>query len=252
MNTLENKTVADLVTENIKTAHIFKKHGIDFCCGGGISIQKACEKANVNFSDLEKDLLNVENNTTRANNYKSWELDFLTDHIINVHHGYVAENVPLLLQYAARVAKVHGHHYTELLEIQQLFTEVAQELSAHMKKEELILFPFIKKLVSAKKEGEELPKAHFGTVDNPIKMMEAEHEEAGETLRKIAKLSNNYTPPQGACNTYRAFYAKLDEFEQDLHQHIHLENNILFPKSLLMEKELKTKKDKLSKSLPLG
>ncbi|MDT0688961.1 iron-sulfur cluster repair di-iron protein [Salegentibacter sp. F188] len=238
MNTLETKTVADLVTENIKTAHIFKKYGIDFCCGGGISIQKACEKANINYTDLERDLLNVDNTNSRATNYNSWELDFLTDHIINVHHSYVEENIPLLIQYAARVNKVHGHHYTELEEIQQLFSLVATELGGHLRKEELILFPFIKKMVKAKKEGSALPEAHFGTVVNPIKMMEAEHEEAGELLRKISVLSNNYTPPQGACNTYRAFYAKLEEFEQDLHQHVHLENNILFPKALQLEKEL--------------
>lgn len=239
MNTIETKTVADMVTENIKTAHVFKKYGIDFCCGGGVSIQKACEKANVNYEDLMKDLLGVENSVSHATNYNNWALDFLTDHIINVHHTYVEENIPLLIQYSDRVAKVHGHHYNELLEINALVHEVAGELSAHMKKEELILFPFIKKMVRAKKEGTELNPPHFGTVDNPIKMMEAEHEEAGEILRRIAELSNNYTPPQGACNTYRAFYAKLEEFEQDLHQHVHLENNILFPKSLKLEKELR-------------
>ena len=239
MKKLESKTVADLVTENIKTAHIFKKYGIDFCCGGGISIQKACEKANVDYELLAGELLNVDNSISRATNYNSWELDFLTDHIINVHHSYVEENIPLLLQYSERVAKVHGHHYTELLEIKELFREVSGELSAHMKKEELILFPFIKKLVLAKKEDTGLPTAHFGSVDNPIRMMEVEHEDAGEILRKIATLSNNYTPPEAACNTYRAFYAKLDEFEQDLHQHVHLENNILFPKSLQLEKELR-------------
>lgn len=241
MNSIETKTVADLVTENIKTAHVFKKYGIDFCCGGGVSIRKACEKANVNYDDLTRDLLNTESSTERATNYNSWELDFLTDHIINVHHTYVEENIPMLLQYAAKVAKVHGQYYTELLEIHQLVTEVAGELSSHMKKEELILFPFIKRLVNAQKNNEELPQAHFGTVDNPIKMMEAEHEDAGELLRRISQLSNNYTPPEGACNTYRAFYAKLDEFEQDLHQHVHLENNILFPKALKLEQQLSDK-----------
>ena len=109
-----------MVTENIKTAHIFKKYGIDFCCGGGISLDRACEKANVDYELLKNDLLNVENNISRATNYNSWELDFLTDHIINVHHSYVEENIPLLMQYAARVAQVHGHHYTELLEIKEL------------------------------------------------------------------------------------------------------------------------------------
>lgn len=239
MTAIDTKTVADIVTENIKTAHVFKKYGIDFCCGGGISIQKACEKANVDFSELEKDLLNVENTTTRANDYNNWSLDFLADHITNVHHGYIEDNNMLLKQYAERVAKVHGHHYTELLEIKELVNEVTGDLSAHCKKEELILFPFIKRMLKSKKEGVELPQAHFGTVDNPIKMMEDEHEEAGDIFKTIAQLSNNFTPPEGACNTYRAFYAKLEEFEQDLHHHIHLENNILFPKALKLEKELR-------------
>lgn len=241
MNNLQNRTVADLVTENIKAAHVFKKYGIDFCCGGGVTISKACKKANVQVEELERDLLDLDKITDRASNYNSWKLDFLTDHIINVHHSYVAENIPLLLQYSQRVLQVHGHHYIELKEIHELLTTVAGELSAHMKKEELILFPFVKKLVKAESEGGPVPETHFGPVDNPIKMMEAEHEEAGDLLRSISKLSNNYTPPPGACNTYRAFYAKLDEFEQDLHQHIHLENNILFPKTLKLEKELRNR-----------
>ena len=239
MTTLQDKTVADVVTENIKAAHVFKKYGIDFCCGGGVSIKKACEKAEIDPVLVETEILNLENIKDRALDFNSWKLDFLTDHIINVHHGYVEESSPLLLQYSQRVNHVHGHHYTELAEIESLVKQVVQELAAHMKKEELILFPFIKKLVKAEREGTEVPPIHFGTVENPIKMMEAEHEEAGEILRKIANLSNNFTPPQGACNTYKAFYSKLEEFEQDLHQHVHLENNILFPKALKLEKTLK-------------
>lgn len=241
MTTLQERTVADVVTENIKAAHIFKKHGIDFCCGGGISIARACEKAKVDPAVLEQELLNLDKTQDRAHDYNSWKLDFLADHIINVHHQYVEESSPLLLQYSKRVNHVHGHHYTELAKIEALVTQVVQAMAAHQRKEELILFPFIKKLVTAERENTEVPTIHFGTVENPIKMMEEEHEEAGEIMRKIAKLSNNFTPPQGACNTYRAFYAKLDEFEQDLHQHIHLENNILFPKALNLEKRLKNK-----------
>ncbi|WP_372917943.1 iron-sulfur cluster repair di-iron protein [Salegentibacter sp.] len=238
MNELRSKTVAQLVTENIDTAHVFKKHGIDFCCGGNIAVSEACENANVDYSTLEKELLNVNPTSSRASNYNSWELDFLTDHIINVHHTYVEENIPLLLQYSAKVTTVHAHHAPELNKIHDLVTEVAGELSGHMKKEELILFPFIKKLVQANREEAAPPKPHFGTADNPIKMMEAEHETAGELLRKISVLSNNYTPPEFACNTYKAFFSKLEEFEQDLHQHVHLENNILFPKTLELEKKL--------------
>lgn len=239
MTTLQERTVADVVTENIKAAHIFKKHGIDFCCGGGVSISRACEKAKIDPAILIEELQNLNTAPDRAFDYNSWKLDFLTDHIINVHHHYVEESSPLLLQYSKRVNHVHGHHYTELVEIEALVTKLVQAMAGHQRKEELILFPFIKKLVKAEAQGTEVPATHFGSVENPIHMMEEEHEEAGDILKRISELSNGYTPPQGACNTYRAFYAKLDEFEQDLHQHIHLENNILFPKALKLEKTLK-------------
>ena len=239
MNITENNTVAEIVTSNIKTADIFKKNGIDFCCGGGITLKKACEKNNILYADLEKELLNSTNSVSKAHNYDSWKLDFLVDHIENIHHSYVAESTPLILQYAERVAKVHGHHYAEVIKINTLFKAVALELAAHMKKEELILFPFIKQLVKADREGIKVKIPHFGTVINPITMMEEEHENAGDILKEIKQLSNNYTPPEGACNTFKALYAKLDEFEQDLHQHIHLENNILFPKAILLERNNK-------------
>lgn len=233
----DNNTVAEVVTHNIKTADVFKKHGIDFCCGGGITIKKACEKKNISYEVLEQELALINNPASKAYNYDSWKLDFLVDHIENIHHSYVAENTPLVLQYAAKVAKVHGHHYVEVVEIDRLFNIVAQELASHMKKEELILFPFIKQLVKADKEGVKVNPAHFGTVNNPIEMMEDEHENAGDILKEISKLSNNYTAPEGACNTFKALYAKLEEFENDLHQHIHLENNILFPKAIKLEEK---------------
>ncbi|TXD48460.1 iron-sulfur cluster repair di-iron protein [Polaribacter sp. IC073] len=235
----ENNTVAEVVTSNIKTADIFKKHGIDFCCGGGISIKKACEKNNIPYETLEKELSELSSAVSKAYNYDGWKLDFLADHIENIHHSYVAESTPLVLQYAERVAKVHGHHYAEVIKINTLFKVVAQELAAHMKKEELILFPFIKQLVKADEAGVKVNQPHFGTVNNPIKMMEEEHESAGDILKEIKKLANNYTPPEGACNTFKALYAKLEEFEQDLHQHIHLENNILFPKAIILEQKNK-------------
>ena len=238
MNYSTTKTVADYVTENIKTAHIFKKHGIDFCCGGGISIEKACEKNNVNFDELVSELSNLEKNTSYLNDYNKWELDFLIDFIINTHHKYVEENLILLKQYGDRVAKVHGHLYSELLEIKELIHIVAGELASHMKKEELILFPFIKKLVNAKRDGTKVEIPNFGTVDNPIKMMEEEHDKAGDIFKRISELTNTYKTPENACNTFKALYAKLEEFEDDLHQHVHLENNILFPKAKLIEVSL--------------
>ena len=237
----ENKTVAEYVTENIKTAHIFKKYGIDFCCGGGITVERACEKNKVNQSDLEKELAEVDVIKDIIEDYDKWELDFLMIYIENVHHTYIRESLPIISQYVNKVAKVHGHHYSEVIEINQLFHEVANELIAHLQKEEQILFPYIKQLVQAKKEGTNRVTPPFGTVNNPIKMMEYEHDSAGNIFKQITKLSNNYTPPEGACNTFRALYAKLDEFEQDLHTHIHLENNILHPKAILLEKSLSNK-----------
>lgn len=234
MNTIENKTVAEVVSENIKTAHVFKKYGIDFCCGGGVTIEKACEKKHLDYNTLKSELLQVDS-APKAYDYNSWKLDFLIDHIVNIHHTYVEESIPLILQYSNRVAEVHGHHYAEVIKINTLFTEVANELAAHLKKEELILFPYIKKLLKLKEEKSNLTPPNFGSVNNPIQMMEEEHESAGDIFKTIAQLTNNYTPPEGACNTFKALYAKLDEFEQDLHQHIHLENNILHPKAIQLE-----------------
>lgn len=234
----EDRTVADVVNQNIKAADVFKKHGIDFCCGGGITIQKACDKNGVEYKVLESELKSIGNNIPRAFNYNNWELDFLIDHIQNIHHTYVEESIPILLQYANKVASVHGHHYTEVVRINTLVEEVAQELASHMKKEELILFPYVKQLVKANKEGVKPMAPHFGTVNNPITVMENEHETAGDIFKEISELSNNFTPPKEACNTFKALYAKLQEFEIDLHQHIHLENNILFPKSKELEKQL--------------
>ena len=234
----KESTVAAIVSNNIKTADVFKKHGIDFCCGGGVSLERVCEKNNIVYNDLLLALENVEKIKNRAENYSSWSLDFLIDHIINIHHSYVRESIVVLQQYVNKVAKVHGHHYTELLEIKALFREVAEELTFHLQKEENILFPYVKYLVQVEKGEAVFSKPQFQTVQNPIDVMEQEHENAGDAFKKIAVLTNNYTPPKEACNTFKALYSKLEEFEQDLHQHVHLENNILHPKAKKLEKNI--------------
>jgi regulator of cell morphogenesis and NO signaling len=231
---LEQK-IADIVALNIQTAHVFKKYGIDFCCGGGITIQKACENKNIDMDLIIQDLKNIDEKVLQSQNYNNWELDFLTDFIVNTHHVYVTESLVFIDAYATKVAKVHGEHHPAVIKIKELFELVAHDLSSHMKKEELLLFPYIKRLVAANKENIKIDKAQFGSVNNPINMMEEEHEIVGNLLKEIAVLSNNYNPPVWACNTFKALYAKLDEFEQDLHIHIHLENNILFPKAIAME-----------------
>ncbi|MFC5048464.1 iron-sulfur cluster repair di-iron protein [Aquimarina hainanensis] len=232
------KTVAEVVADNIKTAHVFKKYGIDFCCGGGITIQKACSNHNIDYDIVRNELMAIDQKNKKEFDYNNWELGFLIDHIIHVHHTYVEESIGILLAYTEKVANVHGHHYPELIKIKELFLEVANELTTHMKKEELILFPFIKKLIKADQTQTPYASPHFGTVKNPVQMMEYEHENAGTIFKTIAKLTNNYTPPEEACNTFKALYAELDDFEQDLHLHIHLENNIVHPKAVALEKKV--------------
>lgn len=239
----ESRTIADMVTENIRTAHVFRKYGIDFCCGGGVSLRKASEKAKIDYEKLSEELLKVDTPVQVEQDFNNRRPDELADHISNVHHKYIEENIPLIIGYANRVVQVHGQHYPELIQIQRLFSEAVIELGGHTMKEENILFPFIKEMVRAEGEGitPEIPS--FGTVDNPIKVMEQDHEEVAGIFRRIAALANGYTPPSGVCNTFRAFYSKLEEFNEDLQQHVHLESNILFPKAIELEKKLFPEED---------
>ncbi len=235
---IDSKTVAEIVTENIKTADVFKKNGIDFCCGGNVKVQEICEKKGVDFNIIKEELQHINTGTSIDHDFNSWDLDFLADYIINTHHKYVVKANDLIIQYSDKVAKVHGHHYTEVVEINKLFHSIADELKTHMHKEEMILFPHIKELAIAKRNNTKVAPSPFGTIQNPINMMEAEHDGAGDIIKQITKLSNNFIPPEGACNTFRALYAKLEEYQNDLFQHIHLENNILFPKAIALEEEL--------------
>jgi regulator of cell morphogenesis and NO signaling len=233
-----SKTVAEFVTEDYRTADIFKKFGIDFCCGGKVTLEEICQKKNIELRDLEAELKKLQAAPGRQNDYESWSLTYLADHIVNQHHQYVSTNLDIIQQYAEKVARVHGSNEPSLLDVAQLFLEASGELTMHMRKEELVLFPYVKKLEAAEKLGVHTPEAHFGSVKNPIAMMEDEHETVGEIFKNIAVLTNNYNPPEWACNTYRVLLAKLKEFEDDLHLHIHLENNILFPKAAALEARL--------------
>ena len=229
------KTIGDYVADNIKTAHVFKKYGIDFCCGGGITLEHACEKHGLDINIVREELSNVELNRDRSFKFNNWQPGFLIDYIVNEHHSYVRESLPIISEYASKVARVHGQNYPEVVQVNEIITEVVKELSAHLQKEEQILFPYIKELESADNDKRMPHQAPFGHVNNPITMMEKEHESAGDAFKAIAELTNNYTPPMGACFTFRALYSKLQEFEEDLHQHIHLENNILHKKALQLQ-----------------
>lgn len=235
----ENQIIGELVAKDYRTASVFKKYNIDFCCQGNRTIQEACDKRNIDSKSVLDDLdLTIQSKSETSIDFQSWPLDLLADYIEKKHHRYVQDKTLEIQPYLDKICKVHGEHNPELFEIKKEFNASAGELASHMKKEELVLFPFIRKMVKAKQENKDVDSAHFGTVRNPIQMMMDEHTIEGNRFRRIEELSNNYTPPHYACNTYLVSFALLQEFEQDLHQHIHLENNILFPKAIEIEKEL--------------
>lgn len=236
-NASKEASIGELVAKDLRKAEVFKKFNIDFCCGGKKTLSQVCNDKQINIKDIESEFEKLDSTSESiSQNYNEWSLDFLVDFIINTHHKYVKSSLPLLMEYTAKVAKVHGKEHLEVVTIYDLFKEASEELNSHMMKEETILFPYIKQLVNEKKSVNEC--CSFGTVKNPIRMMEHEHDVVGNIFKTIRELSNDYTPPEDACTTYKLSYKKLEEFENDLHQHIHLENNILFPKSIKLESEL--------------
>lgn len=235
MDILEQPTIGEYVAKDYRTAAVFSKYGIDFCCKGNRTIEEACSKKELDSEAIEKEIIQLlETKAEGTIDFKSWPTDLLIDYIEKTHHRYVEEKSTVLLAFLDKLCKVHGEHHPELFSINELFKGSAAELAQHMKKEEFILFPFVKKMETAIRNGQAIELPPFGTVENPIAMMREEHENEGERFVKIAELSNNYTPPADACNTYKVTFAMLQEFEQDLHKHIHLENNILFPKAIEM------------------
>lgn len=238
METVDERTVGQIVTDDYRTAQVFQKYGLDFCCGGNRTIEEACEKKGVEVRQVVQELDALANEGTKNDNYDQWSLDFLVDYIVNNHHEFTRNKLPEIGKYAKKVAKVHGERHEELQEIYYEFTMLHTEIFNHLDKEERILFPYIKQLVEAKKVGDQLEEPEFGGAANPIAMMEDEHDEAGTSMAKIRRLSNNFTPPEDACTTYRILFENLEAFEKDLYKHVHLENNILFPKALELEKRL--------------
>lgn len=230
-----NNTIGDLVSKDFRRAEVFKKFNIDFCCGGKKTLEQVCQEKNIDKSVVESELKILdEKSEIPSQNINNWTVDFLIDYIINTHHVYVTTAIPILLEYTRKVSKVHGDKNPEMILVADKFLEVAEELTSHMIKEERILFPFIKSL--ALNSDEKVLSCSFGTVKNPITAMENEHEMVGDIFKIIRKLTNDYSAPEEACTTFRVTLKKLEEFESDLHRHIHLENNILFPKSIELEK----------------
>lgn len=239
MNITEKKYIGEVVANDYRTATVFKNHSIDFCCNGNRSIDEACKSENIDSQQLINELNEVLNDTSeKAVGFNHWPLDLLADYIEKTHHRYCERKINEIKPYLEKITKAHGEQHPELIEINELFKETAGKMSVHMKKEELILFPFIRKMTKVKSTGEALTTPKFGSVESPIDIMRDDHNEEGERFQRIRTLSQNYTVPEDGCATYKVTFAMLNEFEDDLHQHIHLENNILFPKSIALEKEL--------------
>ena len=235
------ETLGEIAAKDLRKAEIFKKYGLDFCCNGNRTIKQACEEKGLDVAEVERELQQADKAPVTAQPlpFNDWGLDFLADYIVNTHHLYVRKNMNDLRGYAAKIATVHGKQHSELLTIQKLVNEVLDELSSHMVKEENVLFPYIKSLVAVKNNQQPLQSLTLNTVEDPIAMMEHEHQLVGDNMAKIRQLSDNYTLPADACSSYALYFKMLKDLESDLFTHIHLENNILFKKAIKMEKELK-------------
>ncbi|MBT3300728.1 MAG: iron-sulfur cluster repair di-iron protein [Candidatus Marinimicrobia bacterium] len=228
---MKEKTVGEIVSDDIRTATVFKKHGLDFCCGGGEKLETACQKKGADLEAIVADLELVLSDEKSSDDFQAMPLNKLVDHIFNTHHQFIYENGPVTAEFINKVARVHGERHPETVEVAKLFNDLMQDLHQHMMKEERILFPYIKQMVQ-----DSFSNGAF--VNGPISVMMAEHDTAGEILKKMNALTSGYEPPVDGCNTYRAAYANIQALEDDIHLHIHLENNILFPKALELEEQL--------------
>jgi len=242
MNLDVTQTVREVALNVPAATRVFEQFGIDYCCGGNRSLESACGTAKVPVQKVLDSLSSAAEFTeTRQvlpaeSDWKNVPLADLIAHINNAHHKYTREEIARLGPLFDKVCRVHGANHVELPKIQENFQALAQELTTHMTKEERVLFPFIERMEEAVIAGDPVIPAPFDTVNNPISMMMHEHDTAGTLLRSMRALSADYEPPEGACFSYRTLYSALKEFERDLHQHIHLENNILFPRAVEMEK----------------
>ena len=238
--TAENtETIGEIVAKDYRKAQVFKNMGIDFCCGGKKTIAEVCEKKGINAEEVERQLEAIKaENSNSETDFQNWDLGFLSDYIINTHHRYVRDNTSFILELAQKVARVHGERHPELIRVAELFSRVGNDLTLHMVKEEKILFPFIKELAQVYNTGGMLPSADFGKISVPIQVMDSEHEQVGGDFETIRELTSRYQLPADACTSYTILFKKLDEYESDLHRHVHLESNILFPKAIQLEKEL--------------
>ena len=237
MTLTTTKNVRDYAIETPQTIPVFEKLGIDFCCGGNRPLEEACAAANLNLDQVLQALETAIAEPARPSDreLRSGSLAELVSHIVRTHHAFVRAQIPEVEHLLEKVHSKHGPNHPELTPIRTVFHGLGQELMMHMMKEENILFPYIERMEESVVQHEPILPPPFGTVANPVGMMEREHDSAGIALRTLRETSRDYAPPADACTSFRALYTALENFERDLHQHIHLENNVLFPRALEME-----------------
>ena len=225
-------TVGAIVADDFRTAVVFEKHGIDFCCGGRITLAAICRDKGLDVATLQQEIAEAKNTPVdRSHNYGAWALPFLADYIVNTHHAYLNENTAQIAAYADKIAEVHGAHHPEVKEIAAIFARIATDMAAHLREEEEVLFPAIKRIDAARRAGNTPDTQDVETIRATLLRLDQEHQEIGDAVHAIRHLANGYAIPDDVCNTFAVTYRKLQEFEDDLHKHVHLENNILFPKA---------------------
>ena len=237
MNIDTGKTVRELVLEMPNAVRVFEKLGIDYCCGGSKTLQEACTAANLSSDEVLESISDVEPATSSPAD-RNWQAESLADlvaHILSTHHKYTREEITRLGSLFEKVCSAHGKNHSELFQIRDIFQGLAQELSSHMMREEMILFPYIVRVEESIVEKAPILPPPFGSVQNPVAMMVHEHDSAGQALKAMRQASAGFAPPADACASYQSLYNALEGLEADLHQHIHLENNILFPRAIEME-----------------
>jgi len=232
MNITKEKTVAEVVTENVGADHVFSKYKIDFCCGGGMSLEDACKESNVAFETVKFEIENIKNIIVGNSDLNEMDLSSLISYTSKNHHDYFDESIAQLSPLAAKVAEVHASEHPEVVKVNNLFSKVVSELSEQISLEENIVFPFIKNFMEQEKSFTENQETIIDTLNQTIGNIERSFTLSADTFKEIAKVSSNYSLPDGACNSYRFLYENLNEFEHELHKYIHFEKNILFPKLL--------------------
>lgn len=232
---LEKKTVKEVAIEIPGAARVFETLGIDYCCGGNVPLSEGCAKAGVRLDEVLASLEKAQTEPVASREWSNAPLAALARHIVEKHHAFTFAEATRLEALFTKVCARHGEKHPELYELQKTFADLAVELRTHMMKEEHILFPYLTAMERAASEKRAAPPAMFGSVENPIRAMTDDHASAGEALRALRAASSGYAPPEDACVSYRELYRSLEAFEADLHTHIHLENNILFPRALELE-----------------